>query len=236
MSGDVEANPGPKRNSCQSQSFSICHWNLNSLIAHSFTKVSLLTAYLSVNKFDIVCLSETFLNSEILTDDENLQIPGYSIARVGHPSNIKRGGVCVYYKTSLPLKLLDIKYIQECINLELIIGDSLCCFIILYRSPSQTHDNFEKFMKNFELNLDEINKKNPFLTVTLGDFNATSQTWFKNNKTSYKGSKFDILTCNHGLHQLINEPTHLLDSSSSCIDLIFTSQPNLVMELLTGQY
>ena len=31
-------------------------------------------AYLLVNMFDIVCLSETFLNSEILTDDENLQI------------------------------------------------------------------------------------------------------------------------------------------------------------------
>ena len=31
-------------------------------------------------------------------------------------------------------------------------------------------------------------------------------------------------------HQLINEPAHLFDSSSSCIDLIFTFQPNLVME------
>ena len=75
MSGDVEVNPGPKRNSCQNQSFSICHWNLNSLIAHSFAKISLLTAYLSVNKFDILCLLETFLISEILIDDENLKIP-----------------------------------------------------------------------------------------------------------------------------------------------------------------
>ena len=41
---------------------------------------------------------------------------------------------------------------------------------------------------------------------------------------------FDTLTCSHGLHQLINKPTHLLDSSSSCIDLIFTSLPNLDME------
>ena len=74
MGGDVEVNPGPERNSCQIQSFSICHWNLNSLIAHRFAKALLFTACLSVNKFDIVCLSETFLNSEILTDDENLQI------------------------------------------------------------------------------------------------------------------------------------------------------------------
>ena len=32
------------------------------------------------------------------------------------------------------------------------------------------------------------------------------------------------------MNQLIQEPTHILNSSSSCIDLIFTSQPNLVME------
>ena len=73
-------------------------------------------------------------------------------------------------------------------------------------------------------------KKNPFLTVALGDFNAKSQTWSKNDKASYEWPKLDILTCSHELHQLINEPTHLLDSSSSCIDLTFTSQINLVME------
>ena len=139
-----------------------------------------------------------------------MQIPGYSITRVDHASNAKRGGVCVFYKISLPLKLLEIKYLPECINLELIIGDNLCSFIILYRLPSQTHDDFETFMKNFELNRDEINLKNPFLTAALGDFNAKNQTWFKNDKTSYEGSKLDILTCSHGLHQLINEPTHLV--------------------------
>ena len=130
----------------------------------------------------------------------------------------------------ITFELLNIKYLPECINLELIFGDDLYSFIILYRSPNQTHDDFETFMKNFELNLDEINKKTAFLTVALGDFNARSKTWFKNEKTSYEGSELDILTCSHGLHQLINEPIHLLDSRSSCIDLIFTSQPNFVME------
>ena len=31
-----------------------------------------------------------------------------------------------------------------------------------------------------------------------------------------------------GLHQLIYEPTHLLEYSPSCIDLIFTSQLNFM--------
>ena len=87
-----------------------------------------------------------------------LTVTAYSIG-YSHPSNTKRVGVCVYYKAPLPLKLLDIKYLQECINLALIIGDNLCSFIIPYRSPSQTRDDFETFMKNIELNLDEINKK-----------------------------------------------------------------------------
>ena len=48
--------------------------------------------------------------------------------------------------------------------------------------------------------------------------------------TSHEGSLIDAATSNYGLHQLIQEPTHILNSPSSCIDLIFKSQPNLVME------
>ena len=40
----------------------------------------------------------------------------------------------------------------------------------------------------------------------------------------------DAVTRNYGLHQLIQEPTLILNSSSSCIDLIFTSQPNWIVE------
>ena len=93
-SGDIEMNPGPTATYCNS--FSICHWNLNSISAHRFSKVSLLIAYNSIHKFDIICLSETYLDSEILSDDDKLEIPGYNLARADHPNNIKRGGVCIY--------------------------------------------------------------------------------------------------------------------------------------------
>ena len=85
-------------------------------------------------------------------------------------------------------------------------------------------------MKNFELTLDKIHDDNPFMISLLGDFNAKSNNWCKNDITSHKGSMIDAVTSNYGLHQLIQEPTHILNSYSSCIDLIFTSQPNLVME------
>ena len=227
-SGDIEKNPGPKPNSYQS--FSICHWNLNSITAHNFLRVSLLRAYITVHSFDVICLSETYLDSSISHDDNNLQIPGYNLYRVDHPSNIKRGGVCIYYKISLLLKIKNIQYLQECINFEIKIKDKLCNFITLYRSPNQCQDDFESFINNFELNLDSIKTNNPFLTVILGDFNAKSSLWYNNDITTYEGSKTDGVTSQFRLQQIIKEPTHIIGDSSSCIDLIFTTQANLVME------
>ena len=110
------------------------------------------------------------------------------------------------------------------------IGDKLCNFVALYRSPSQSQDEFEKFAKNLELNLDTVSANNPFLTVVLGDFTAKSNLWYKNDKTTNEGSKIDGIASQFGLHQLINEPSHLTRNASSCIDLIFISQPNLVMQ------
>ena len=68
------------------------------------------------------------------------------------------------------------------------------------------------------------------MTVVLGDFNAKSDNWCKADVTSLEGSNIDNIASSYGLNQLIQEPTHILNSSTSCIDLIFTSQPNLVME------
>ena len=62
------------------------------------------------------------------------------------------------------------------------------------------------------------------------DFNAKSCNWYSHDKTSFEGSTIESINSQFGLYQLINEPTHLLQNSSSCIDLIFTSQPNIVVE------
>ena len=56
---DIEVNPGPKKN-C-STNFSFCHWNLNSLWAHNYVKLSSLQAYNSVYRHDVICLSKPTL-------------------------------------------------------------------------------------------------------------------------------------------------------------------------------
>ena len=62
----------------------------------------------------------------------------------------------------LPLRILNVRYLQECINFEIKVGNKVCNLISLYRSPSQTLDDFETFSKNFELNLENIVQRNPF--------------------------------------------------------------------------
>ena len=106
----------------------------------------------------------------------------------------------------------------------------MCSFFCLYKSLSQTRDIFQTFADNFELTLDSIINKNPFLIVALGDFIAKTTNWYKNDITSYEGLKTDTITSKFGLQQIINEPTYLTSNPSWCIDLIFTSHSNLVME------
>ena len=100
----------------------------------------------------------------------------------------------------------------------------------LYRSPSQTQDEFENFSDNLELNLGTLSQKNPFLVVAIGNFNAKSKSWYINDSTTFQGNVLENITSQFGLQQIIKEPTHILDKSSSCIDLMFTSQPNLIIE------
>ena len=72
----------------------------------------------------------------------------------------------------LPLKVLDIQFLNECINFEIIIGGKMCNFLCLYRSPSQTRDIFETFADNLELTVDTLTNKNPFLIVAIRGFNT----------------------------------------------------------------
>ena len=172
LSGDVEINPGPLSN-CK-EFFSISHWNLSSISTHDYSKIFLLKAYIIFHKFDIICLSETYLDSTTPNDDDKLQILGYTFIRSDHPSNAKRGGVCICYKSSLPLRVINIGYLHECLSFELQIANKICNFAALYRSPSQSHYHFETFADNFEMTLELLAQKNPFLLTAIDDFNAKS--------------------------------------------------------------
>lgn len=114
LRGEDETNPDPTIKSYQN--VSICHWNLDSIGTHSFVNMSPLKANISIYNFDNSCLSETYLDSSIIPDNDNKEISGYDSIRADHPSNSKWGGIKVYYKNSLTLRPFDIRYLKECIT------------------------------------------------------------------------------------------------------------------------
>ena len=220
---DNELNPGARKE--KKNSLSVCHWNLNSLSAHNYSKLTELKAYNAIYKHDFICLSETYLDSSI--PDNVLDIEGYRLVRADHPNNIKRGGVCIYYKESLPVRVINIPYIKEALLLEMNYNNKKVIISVIYRSPSQSTDEFESFLSNFEQLLDDVSQCRPSLSIITGDFNARSVSWWSNGINTTEGLKVSSMSSSVGFTQLINEPTHIQSSSSSCIDLIFTDQPNL---------
>ena len=219
LSGDFQLNPEHKDK--PSSTFSIFHWNLNSITAHNYAKVLFLEAYIAVHKFDIVCMSQTYLDSNNAYDDGNLEIEGYNLINIGPSIEYKRGAVCIYYKNFSPLRVLSNHYLQEYINIELKIGDKFCNFIYLNRSPSQTQDEFKNISENFENNLNDLLQNNPFLVEIIGYFNVKSKHWYCHDKSCLEGDAVDNIAKQYVLHQIIRKPTHILDSSSSCTDLVF---------------
>ena len=83
--GDIEKNPGPNYSSLK-----FCHWNLNGFTPHDSIKISLLQAYIIQINYDIICLSETFLNFSIQTNNDSISIDGYNLIRADHPTESKK--------------------------------------------------------------------------------------------------------------------------------------------------
>ena len=73
-------------------------------------------------------------------------------------------------------------------------GYKFCKIVSLCRSPNQYQDEFEVFTNNLELILDKIFETNPFLVISLEDFNAKLSQWYKNDKITTEGSKIANFT------------------------------------------
>ena len=81
-------------------------------------KISQIEAYNSLCNYDFICISETYFDSSILEGDRNFQLNAYHLIRADHPSNTKRGGVCIYHKESLGVCLVKLSNLSQCIILQ----------------------------------------------------------------------------------------------------------------------
>ena len=107
--------------------------------------------------------------------------------------------------------------------LEMLYKNKLVIVSVIYRSPSQSC-TFEMLFIQL---LNGITSKKPLFFIILGDFSARSKCQWSLDKQSKEGDSLFLINSTSGYTQLLNFAAHII-GNRSCIDLMFTRQPNLV--------
>ena len=100
----------------------------------------------------------------------------------------------------------------------------------MYRSLTQTSDKFEGFLANLEKLISSISSGHSDFVLLISNFIAKSRNWSNHDITTPEGAQLDSLLTSFSMKQLITGPTHNLEKMSNCIDLIYTNQPNIVLD------
>ena len=210
------------------------NWNCNSLAKEDFHRLSLIEAQNSIFNYDLISLCETSLNDQVsLPDPQEYLNNEYTFIPANKPNNTRHGGVGLFYKNSLPLKVRNDLSFEESIVVELKFARKFFFFVTIYRSPSFKHTTaeFTNFISNLGNLYSAIKSEKPYMTFITGDFNAHSQLWYPDGVSTPEGNEIETLISSLGLYQIIKEPTNFEPNKNpSCIDLIITDQPNLILD------
>ena len=79
-----------------------------------------------------------------------MQLIGYNKIRADHPSNAKRGGVCIFYKETLGVRVVNLSNLTECIIREVSIQNNkgiLMLYIDLHTKMPLSFKNFRQILK-----------------------------------------------------------------------------------------
>ena len=224
LSNDIHLKSGPH---LQNNFFNFMAWNLNSLAKDNFQRIRLIEAHNTLFNYDLISICETSLNDSVELPETLLD--DYTFLPANNPANARHGAVGLLFKNSLPVIVRNDLSFDESIVIELKFGRKNIFFIVLYRSPAFSHNSlkFQAFLSNFKSLHSKILGENTFAMFFTGDFNAHPQFWWPDGDSNPEGNHFSSL----GLSQIISEPTNFEpNKNQSCIDLIATDQPNLILD------
>ena len=224
-SGSVETNPGPFIDTHNTLSFAT--WNLDSLPVREVSRISVVESLQAVHNFDIFAVCESSLHEHM--PNENISSHGFSPDRyrADKSPNAHNGGVCLYFKESLPIKRRpDLELLGETIVAEITQrNNKRMFFVVSYRHPNQPSDAFEAYFSSLDNIIEKIANEKPWAIVLTGDFNARSINFRENDTGTREGHLLSEIVIDNSLGQLIDEPTHIRDDGTqTCIELIFTNQ------------
>ena len=228
-SGDIHPQPGPIRQHKESAKFNIpkalkanvkvAYLNVRSL--KSRENFCLVKDTILHNGFDIFTVSETW--ADLSVSDASLEISGYQLFRQDRGQHKAGGGLCTYAKSNLKITVLE--------NLSSACDDDFqqlwlrvqCrkykSFLICntYRPPQTPTTCFESLANSLTgaLLLD-LN------VVVLGDLNCNLLA------PDPETTSLQTFISTFNLHQLVKKPTRITETTESLIDVILTTNMDIV--------
>ena len=100
IANDVHQNPGPP---FHNSFLTFMYWNVNSIAKDNFQRVRLIEAHNSIFNYDLISICETRLNDSIKLPD--ILLNDYTFVSSQNPTNSRHGGVGLFFKNSLPIKI-----------------------------------------------------------------------------------------------------------------------------------
>ena len=184
---------------------------------HLLPSIDDIKILISNTDLDILCVGETFLSDQV--DSKYLIFPGYVVERRDRQSH--GGGVCVIYRDWLKADVLTVPSNGSTLEALWLRFNCNSPFIVgtLYRPPAS----------NVASVLDDLHHQLTFLLAkqyplyVLGDVNLDL---LKPSATGVR--KYQQILEELTLQQLISSPTRTTETTSTLIDHIFTSRPDLV--------
>lgn len=198
----------------ETKTFSLFHNNIRSLNKH----YDQLTAFLSEldNDFSCIALTETW-NSE---ENTFFNLENYQAIHCNSKVN-QNDGITVYIKNNLQFFYENVKIgISNALKIILNQGNQTFCLLVIYRPPST---NEAEFVTHLNGVLDEIDLTSHEHVFIIGDINLDILR--EEGNTNDTEEYLNILS-EKGFHSLINKPTRVSNTSTSCIDHIFLKSKN----------
>ena len=99
-------------------------WNINSIAKDDIQRVE---AHNSVFKYDLISICENCLNDSIKLPD--ILLNEYTFVHSKNPTNTRDGGVGLYYKNSLPIKMRNDLTFTRWSILRIFVQPASCSFL-----------------------------------------------------------------------------------------------------------
>ena len=202
-------------------SLSVYYTNCRSIL----NKIDLLRGMACVEDFDIIALTETWLDMSGKVFNTEVQIDGYTLFHKDRDHR-KGGGVALYVRDTLQCCLNDkIKTDgkTETLWVDIKDGSQTVVMGVVYRPPNTTNDSNTALWQ-------EIDKAGRYSQVcVVGDFNFRNIDWGLMTGNSEAEDFLTVIQDNF-LKQVVLEPTR----GNNILDLILTNREDSITQVEIG--